>query len=40
MTTDTNFNIFRANDIRGEYPNEINEKIVSEIVQKFCQHFY
>lgn len=39
MTTDTNFNIFRANDIRGEYPNEINEKIVSEIVQKFCQHF-
>lgn len=38
MTTDTNFDIFKANDIRGKYPGEINEKIVSEIVRRFSQH--
>ncbi|MFA5084275.1 MAG: hypothetical protein WC475_02750 [Candidatus Paceibacterota bacterium] len=26
--------IFKANDIRGRYPSEINEKIISEIVKK------
>lgn len=30
-----NPSIFKAYDIRGKYPNEINEKIVSEIIRKF-----
>jgi len=31
--------IFRANDIRGEYPEEINENIVSEIVNGLADLF-
>lgn len=31
------FGIFKAYDIRGKYPIEINEKIVSEIIQKFLK---
>lgn len=30
-----NHEIFRAYDIRGKYPGEINEKIVSEIISRF-----
>ncbi len=30
-----NFGIFRAYDIRGKYPAEINEEIVSEIIHRF-----
>ncbi len=34
-----NFNIFKANDIRGKYPGEINEKTISEIAQKLGRYF-
>lgn len=37
MTTDTN--IFGAYDIRGRYPREINEKIISEISQRLGRYF-
>ena len=30
-----NPSIFKAYDIRGKYPQEINEKIVSEIIRRF-----
>lgn len=41
MTTMERINpgIFKANDIRGEYPSEINEKIISEIVKKLSDFF-
>lgn len=41
MTTIERINpgIFKANDIRGEYPSEINEKIISEIVEKLTKFF-
>ncbi len=37
MTTVRRINpgIFKANDIRGKYPSEINEKVISEIVRRF-----
>ena len=31
--------IFKAYDIRGKYPDEINEKVVSEIVAALAKHF-
>ena len=31
--------IFKANDIRGKYPSEINEKVVSEIVRCLVLYF-
>jgi len=33
-----NQNIFRAYDIRGKYPNEINETICAQIVSKFLAY--
>jgi phosphomannomutase len=39
MTISIKPGIFKANDIRGEYPSEINEKIVSEIAQHFSRYF-
>lgn len=41
MTTTAKINpkIFKANDIRGKYPSEINEKIISEISQRLGQYF-
>lgn len=33
------FGIFRAYDIRGKYPSEINERVVSEISQCLGQYF-
>lgn len=32
-------NIFKSYDIRGKYPQEINEKIVSEIILKLSNKF-
>ncbi|MEK7193889.1 MAG: hypothetical protein AAB651_00850 [Patescibacteria group bacterium] len=32
--------IFRAYDIRGKYPKEINERVVSEIVQSIGQRLF
>lgn len=37
MTTEVN--IFGAYDIRGRYPREINEKIISEISQRLGRYF-
>ncbi|MDP3052762.1 MAG: hypothetical protein Q8N22_02270 [bacterium] len=34
-----NPNIFKANDIRGKYPSEINERVISEIVGKLADFF-
>ena len=34
-----NPNIFKSYDIRGKYPQEINEKIVSEIILKLSNKF-
>ncbi|MBI4993505.1 hypothetical protein HZC33_00895 [Candidatus Wolfebacteria bacterium] len=31
--------IFKAYDIRGKYPKEINEKIISEIIFQFAKKF-
>ena len=31
--------IFKANDIRGKYPSEINEKIISEIARRLALYF-
>ena len=41
MTTILKINpgIFKANDIRGKYPSEINEKVVSEIVERLGKFF-
>lgn len=34
-----NSNIFKSYDIRGKYPQEINEKIISEIISALARHF-
>ena len=34
-----NSKIFKANDIRGKYPSEINEKIISEISRNLSFYF-
>ena len=31
--------IFKANEIRGKYPSEINEKIISEIARRLALYF-
>lgn len=40
-TNEININpkIFRAYDIRGKYPEKINENVVSEIVQNLIRYF-
>ncbi len=38
MIQNLNPNIFRAYDIRGKYPKEINEKIIAETIQ--CLKFF
>ncbi len=35
-----NIKIFRAYDIRGKYPNEINEKAVEEITAVLAKNFF
>lgn len=37
--TNSTFNIFKAYDIRGIYPNEINEEIVYQIAHAYAHHF-
>jgi len=34
-----NSNIFKSYDIRGEYPKEINEKVVSDIISALARHY-
>lgn len=37
--TKINSKIFKANDIRGKYPSEINEKVISEISRNLGGYF-